>query len=359
MRIASMLIALAAGASLHAATMYNVTPILLPGDVYSMNNVGQFVGFASGGSGYIGTADGSFTNISTPSGSTGVVPIHLNDLGYVTGFAAVGNTQQAFIGSTSSSTLIAAPPGLAFVHSMGTGINNSNQISANGRDSNGFNWAFIGTAGGSTLIPLPSGWFGIFDMAGINDAGQVTGYGVTNGGQHEGFIGTLAGTTPIPFLPDSTSVSSSGTINNSGQVAGIADGSASIEAFVGDDAGVAPVPPPVGCIDMHPTFPLAINDLNVVVGECRTDLTGGYTPWIWDPVNGTQLLNDVVPAGWTITQALDINNRGDILVKGNSGGADEYLLLEAPVPEPATWCLMATGLLLLAVRRRSGPSSPA
>jgi hypothetical protein len=44
---------------------------------------------------------------------------------------------------------------------------------------------------------------------------------------------------------------------------------------------------------------------------------GGF----WDIVNGTRLLNSLVPAGWNTTNALSVSNSGLILAQGSLSGA--------------------------------------
>jgi hypothetical protein len=67
--------------------------------------------------------------------------------------------------------------------------------------------------------------------------------------------------------------------------------------------------------------------------------TGSATAaFMWDPVNGTQLLNNVVPNGWNITEAVTINDSGTILALGTKGVYNGYVLLE-PAPEPSTLSL--------------------
>jgi hypothetical protein len=56
---------------------------------------------------------------------------------------------------------------------------------------------------------------------------------------------------------------------------------------------------------------------------------GGF----WDIVNGTRLLNSLVPAGWNTTNALSVSNSGLILAQGSlSGGASQYVELVLAVP---------------------------
>lgn len=91
----------------------------------------------------------------------------------------------------------------------------------------------------------------------------------------------------------------------------------------------------------------SLNDLGVVVGYSDA---GG---WIWDASDGTQLLNNLVPAGWDVAEALSISDNGLILAQASfDGGPLEYVELD-PAPEPRTYSLVGVGLLLLGFARRA------
>ena len=54
---------------------------------------------------------------------------------------------------------------------------------------------------------------------------------------------------------------------------------------------------------------------------------------------------NVIPTGWTLTNAYGIDNNGDIVGYGSNGTSNRAFLITAIVPEPSTLLLAATGLV--------------
>ncbi len=231
----------------------------------------------------------------------------INDSGQVSGGGGTGSTNQAFVGTTSGSTAIPLPPGWSGAAAQG--INASGQVAGLGQ-AGGPPQPWIGTAAGMTPIALPPGWEWA-GVAGINDSGEVVGNGGPSimAGPHYAFFGTASAITPIPLIPGWTEMS----------------------IWWADQAP-------------HP-----LNNAGQVVGW-----RGGG--WIWDPVNGSRVLSDLVPPEWEIVDGRGINDKGQIvaLVHNGQTGYSGFGLLD-PIPEPATGVLLAGGLTLLAaLARRRG-----
>jgi hypothetical protein len=318
---------------------------------------------------------GSYTVqvIPPPSGFTEVVMRGINNSGQVieTAFASgLPSSSQVFIGTTSGSTLIPLPAGWS--GAQGSAINNMGQVVGS---SPSLSQAFIGTTSGSTAIPFPSGWSSAAAVA-INDSGQVVGYGTNSDGITQAFIGTRSGSTAIP-LPFTLAVGAV-AINASGQVAGcsaydgyvtlfigvtlisppdlancsaiavndsgqvVANGfiGAKAQAFIGTTSGSMLIPFPAGANSASVGLG-SLSDAGTVVGTSVTN-GGGVAPageagWIWNAANGTQLLNNLVPSGWNISNAISISNNGIILAQGSyNGGATQYVELVATGSVPAT-----------------------
>lgn len=192
------------------------------------------------------------------------------------------------------------------------------------RVPSGFNEAFIATSSGTFVLPLPPGWPNSFGFA-VNDSGQVAGEVFSaDGTASQAFIGTTAGSAVIPPLPGWTQITGY-AVNNAGQVAGFGFNGSAYQAFIGTTAGSREIPFPSGSADSMITFG-SLNNLGTVVGQ------SGGRGWIWDPSNGTVLLNTLVPPEWDVNNAISISDNGLILATASyNGGPYQYVEL-APIP---------------------------
>lgn len=296
------------------------------------------------------------------------------------------------------------------------GINNANQ--AVGNDGSSGRWqAFVWQSGTRTNLPQVANYAGIFSSqtAGINNSGQVVGnagdtaviwnpspgyasitqlgvdFGWTIGsGQAMGISGSGYGllsqvypyyrtgylngvvdgvsstpSTIAPVVPGYTPVGLA--INDANVVVGTSVydcGFTCNRPFVWDTDGVSLLP--VATDPSNPTWPKlgqarAINDAGLVVGsayfagyDVRADM------WTETPSGWVQTdLNTVLPADspfWKLTDAYDINNKGQILGLGWTNGDPSFahVFLLTPVPEPETYAMLLAGLGLLGgtARRR-------
>lgn len=92
---------------------------------------------------------------------------------------------------------------------------------------------------------------------------------------------------------------------------------------------------PIGYSQLHGA---GLNDIGIVVGAC---FDGQWNAIIWDPINETRLLNDLIDpkTGWFIEYAMDINNYGQIVGSGIINGKSHAILL-IPIPEPNSLLLL-------------------
>ena len=182
----------------------------------------------------------------------------------------------------------------------------------------------------------------------INASGQVTGYSNTSTGLTHAYITSANGTgiTDLGTLGGSNSYGLG--INTSGQVTGYAytAGNVAQHAFITGANGAG------------------MNDAGVAVGE--SNLFNGLNHAFVYGLNGSGMtdLNSffALSGGEYFSEAMDINNNGQILAYSNLGNS--YLLSYTPdvvsaVPEPGTIPLMLAGLGMIATisRRRRANSA--
>ncbi len=155
----------------------------------------------------------------------------------------------------------------------------------------------------------------------MNSSGEVAGF-VYNGFTSQAFIGNASGSTPIPLAPGLTSAVGE-DLNESNQVVGYGNnGVGGNHVFIGTTSGSALIPLPVGATTATVTLG-SLNNSGDVVGYSDA---GG---WIWDPSDGTQLLNSFVPAGWNVSDGISIGNSGIILAQAtfDGGNLTQYIEL--------------------------------
>jgi hypothetical protein len=316
----------------------------------------------------VNAATYSVAVVPVPSGFSQTTMNGINNSGQVAGFGPSGGGSFAFLGNPQGSTPIPLPAGWSYVFS--NAVNASGQVV--GWGSNG---VFIGSPSGSAAIPLPSGWpanTGNPNAYGVNASGQVAGFGNPFQTGTLGFIGTTAGTSFIALPLGATEIIVN-ALNNSGQAAGWANfNSPGSQAFIGTTTSSTTIPRPAGWLN---ALGYAVNDSGQVAGYGLTSSVGGPTQafigttagstaiplpfgatiatatwnslnnsgqvvgssdagaWIWDAVNGTRLLNTLVPAAWKLDGAFGISNNGLILASASyNDGPDQYVELTPVTP---------------------------
>ena len=113
-----------------------------------------------------------------------------------------------------------------------------------------------------------------------------------------------------------------------------------------------------------------VNDSGVIVGESAIasgtshafvyGLGGNNTMQDMNTVFGSSGYN-IIPSGWTLTDAYGIDNDGDIAGFASNGTYNLAFLIAASVPEPCTLLLAAIGLagLLAYAWKKRQPPTPA
>jgi hypothetical protein len=317
---------LLAMATAGVAANYAVVPFKIPNPAYGammsgINNSGQVAQIIYNGTynqAFVGTVGGS-TAVPLPAGWTETYGQAVNASGQVAGYGFSGPNTQAFIGDAAGSTAIPMPAGWTYAN--GFGVNNSGQVAGNVTNAQNVTQAFVGTVAGCVVLPLAPGWSSAF-ASGINASGQVAG-AASIGATSQAFISTAAGSATIPLPPGWIS-SGAIAINDLGQVAGTGiDGNGQKQAFIATVAGSTVIPQPLHTTDLYAT---SINNLSVVIGYAG--VSGSLAGWIWDAINGTRILNTLVPSGWNVWTAISISDNGLILAQASyQGGASQYVEL--------------------------------
>ena len=226
-------------------------------------------------------------------------------------------------------------------------INDSGEMIGAGSLWDGKAWTSLGT--------LPGGLASL--ALGLNNDGQVVGY-VMNDQSHpaEGYLwspsrpngssGSMIGLGS--FDTTSPGQSNAAAINGKGWVTGWAENDdrsgGADHAFVWEPSSpnaTTGTMVDLGTLanNLYPNWShsegLAINSSGVVVGDSDPAGSQGYQPdaVIWQPgAGGTYTLSDLNSlissgTGWTLTQALAINDAGLIVAEGTQGGYSHALLL--------------------------------
>jgi probable HAF family extracellular repeat protein len=327
---------LCASASQSTAQTYTITGLgTLPGSTgtkgYALNDAGEAAGVSNTPS---ATATmfsaGKATSISTLGGSVSVANA-INGSGEIVGwnsFASNPNFDpQAFLYSNGNMLNINS----ASLFPSGTeayGINNAGEVVGTGYLSPSNFHAFLYTGGKMTDIGPPGSLQA--SAVSINNSGQIVGsYYLTSGGAGE-FLYSNGKVTTLPVPVGATSVNAL-AINDNGEIVGeiIPSGHAARYANgAWTDLGAI-----TGALS---NVGLGINLSGQVVGTAVFPSTGSYrhpipgkhVPFI-STASGLVNLNTLIPAGtgFTLTDAVAINDSGQILCDATGAGGVEYAVL--------------------------------
>lgn len=335
--------AMVAGLSLYGtatASVYNVVTLGMSGQKLSsatgLNDFGQAtvnLQIAGGPSAYIGSASG-LTPIGTPEGSHAAAA-GISNQGHV-----VGDLDgRAFLWQNGSMTDLGT-----LGNSYATSVNDAGEVA--GQYSTGYGErAFLWANGSMTNLGTLGG--GDSTAQDINNASQVAGFASTGSAFH-GFLWTAGTMQDLGSLDGGDSYAYA--LNDAGQVAGWSSVGVSSDThafFWTPSSGMVDI----GTLGGSSSFALGINNFGQVVGTSTT--LSDQRAFIWTAAGGMVDLNSLIdPAsGWTLVGAENINEVGQILAIGYSPTGNYEAVLLSPVPEPATYAFMLSGLGLVGLAK--------
>lgn len=278
--------------------------------------------------------DGSVVDLGNLGGSP-TSSASINDLNQVVGFSINSfGFPSAFLYYNGAMLSLGSLGGLS---SSANSINNKGQIVGSSQVSHKDSHVFLYENG--LMQDLGSIFAGNFaNGISINDNGQIVGMAYLHnpiGGnlEHHGFLYDHGSITDIGTLGGISSAAQD--INLLGYIVGAADPlSGSAQAFIYHDNVMKALP----SLDLNPSVAVSINNSNQIVGRSGNRAVLWMDDQVYD-------LSQLVPHGWRLMEALDINDAGQIVGGGYYGDDERYrafvltpssLSDQSSIPEPST-----------------------
>jgi probable HAF family extracellular repeat protein len=231
------------------------------------------------------------------------------------------------------------------------GINNAGQV-VGGSSSRGASVAITWNGGTPQLLPQVNNAFPDSYAYAINTAGQVAGFSVVANQNIHATVWTGGVPQELGPVLNANEISFAFGLNNNGQVVGsYSPANVNLEHAALWSGGTATDLSSLGG-DLSDAF--AVNDSGQIVGH--SNLTGSNanlhaTLWEGTTIFDLNNLLDPSGAGWLLTDALGINDQGQIVGIGidPNGKSHGFLLTPdvAETPLPATLPLFASGVGVL------------
>lgn len=390
--------------ALTAHAQYDVTVLQNPAGVtvafpIAVNASGQSVGYwdAAGGGrdAVLWSLSGTATVLEDIGGQGNSEALAVNPAGDSVGYSLTASGQEAVLWSPSGTpTVLQAPGDGSNGLDTALAINTSGQIAGSGTVSppaiqDGVLWSSSGTA-----TVLQAGRYKTNSAVAINASGQSVGY---SAGKFvsQALLWSSSGKKTVLQDAGGADRSKAVAINDSGESVGLSytvarsegDRKVEAEAVLWSTSGTATVLQDVG--GAHFSEALAINDSGESVGfsgkkavlwstsgtatvlrsagdaeavaiNAAGDSVGfsdnasetEIHAMLWSPTGAATNLGAVLGSAWSDTQAVGINNNGDIIGYGEYDGGQYGFLLTpdsvasvpaAAVPELSTWAMLAVG----------------
>jgi probable HAF family extracellular repeat protein len=308
--------------------MYSITVLGTMGGNQShgaaLNNRGQVVGYAQNAAQgmdhpFVWDQHNGMQDLGSLGGTVGFANA-INNPGQVVGASDTtggGSTLHAFVWDRKNGMKDMNLPRFGPV-----GINDAGQIVGN----NTYGTVLVYSPGiGTQYMGGLGGPLGTWAYA-INNSGQVVGNSSTTSGDYHAFLwDPTTGILDLGILggfENSTAVD----VNDKGQVVGYLNGPGDTvsRAFIWDTkSGMQDL----GALGVGFTIARAVNNKGQVVGYFSPQnwQTGAF---IWDPIHGMKDLNTLTDHSVILEDAIDINDRGEIVAEGWTSNGYSALLLK-------------------------------
>jgi len=323
----------------------------------AMNNLGQVAGYGDiytmYSHAFLYTGSGPLVNLGSFGGDSSVsVATGINNNGMVVGYSnylGAGNTTHAFVYNQNSGMQDLGT--LGGPTSYAEAVNNNGVVVGYSQTASGSTDGFIYSRNGP-MIDLGPGYYPLC----INDAGVIAAIGGTST-QEETFIssGGTSGWTNIGSLGGNLTQPSA--MNSLAEIVGgatISSSSQYLQPFLYNNGTMLNL----GSFGGEGGEANGINDYGVVVGGA--DIPGPVFSshgFIWYGSGAIADLNTLIDgsSGWTIDDAMAINDQGQIAAEANQPGEDYHAVLLTPIetPEPSSFGLLLAGIIGLAAMRYS------
>ena len=336
------------------ASLYDITDLGTldgPGSysyAYGLNDNGDVVGTSTNSSGYAHPyfwSGGTMTDLASGTMNIGDA-FGINNSGDIVGWltSSPGADGDAFVYSGGTMNFLgAATSGNTGV---GTGINGSGTVA--GWSTTGILTFEAWSETGGTYTPIGPDLGGSFMISqGINDSGTVVGWGLNGSSVQQAWSWSGGALTSLGTLGGSASGAFG--INNAGVIIGEAATATESHAFSYSGGTMTDL----GTLGGSQSTAYGLNEAGDIVGGSWVDGFGTTHAFLYSGGSMVDLNTMIDPlSGWTLVNARDVNNNGQIVGYGSIGGETHaFLLTLAPVPEPATCCVLLFGCGWI-VRRR-------
>lgn len=293
---------------------YTVVP-LMPGTVTALSDSGHVLGREAGTGRIFVWRDGESDFFRSPSGLQ-IAALDINNMGQVTGYFKVSSPGPDHVFKWDNGVFTDLGTFGIYDQTYMGAINN-NGIIAGAASSPGPEWtSFLWENG--TFTPILSAT--PLEPTGINDSIHIVG---ENGGGGDGYIYRNGQLTALGSLPvDSTSYPQA--INASDAVVGWC-GSSYRRAFFWKQGTMSPL----NTVNSNQSWAIDVNDSDDAVGFVQM-VSGQYVfhAFLWKDGAAIDLNSRINPSeGWTLTEAMGINNRGEIACSATRNGQSYAVLL--------------------------------